>query len=143
MKVDPEAPPPPPPPIDDRPKPPPVVVEHPASGGPSGLRITGAIALGVGAVGLGIGIVGGAVALGAKGDLDRLCPTKANCPKGTLDSANTAAAVSTVGFIVGGVGIAAGVIFLLLPASKSDAPKAARWIRPYAGFGEAGVVGAF
>jgi len=145
LKVDPEGPPPPPP--DDHPKlPPPVVVEPPPSGG-SGLKTVGWISLAVGGAGLVVGTIGGVAALSAKSDLDRLCGAAKSCPssaKGTLDSANTAAAVSTVGFIIGAVGVAAGVTFLLLPSSspKAETPKAA-WVRPYAGPTELGLVGAF
>lgn len=140
LKVDPEAPPPPAP--DTGRKPPPAETSAAGTGSPRALRVTGVVALGVGAAGLGIGVVAGVVAVGARSDLDRQCPAR-TCPaNGILGSANTTAAVSTFGFILGAVGVAAGVTFLLWPAPASHAPDAA-WVRPYATPAELGVAGAF
>lgn len=140
LKVDPEAPP--PPTRDTRPPPPPAGATGTGAGSGRGLRVSGVVALGVGAVGLGIGTVAGVVAMGARSDLDRQCPAKTCPPNGLLGSANTMAGVSTFGFVLGAVGVAAGVTFLLWPAPSAPAPNAA-WVRPYAVPTELGVAGAF
>jgi hypothetical protein len=148
LKVDPEAPPPPPKKPDDhgpaQPPPPPP---------PSGIAPTtlvGITALGVGAVGLAVGTIFGVVAIDKKGQLDKRCQPANACPPGTqslIDDANTMATVSTVGFVVGGIGLAAGVTLLLLPTGSGEAKvKAAAtpvWLRPYVGAGELGVTGRF
>lgn len=109
-------------------------------------------AFGVGGVGLVLGTITGLVAIGKKSDLNSMC-TDGRCPpsaQDTVDSYNTMGTLSTVGFIVGGVGIAAGAV-LWLTAPKSTgalAPttktaKSDRWITPYVGPGSAGVTGRF
>ncbi len=73
------------------------------------------VALGVGAAGLVVGGVTGMMAIGKRGDLDDSCPG-GQCPEGqrdNLDSYRTLGTVSTIGFIVGGVGAATGVTLLL------------------------------
>jgi hypothetical protein len=84
---------------------------------------TGGLAI----AGLGVGAVGGILALTNKSALDSGCNAQKKCtPEGkeAADSVSTYGTVSTVGFIVGGVGIAATVV-LLLTASKPSPPKAA------------------
>lgn len=105
-------------------------------GGSKGSMVPAFIALGVGAAGLGVGAVTGAMALGQVGDIKASCAGNV-CPKrleGDASSAGTLADVSTVGFIVGGVGMAAGVVLLILrpgggsaesPASTPSALRAA------------------
>ena len=53
--------------------------------------------------------------------------------------------VSTVGFIVAGVGAAAGVTLLLLPGKSDSAPPAAGGVHvePVIGLGTVGAVGTF
>jgi hypothetical protein len=82
------------------------------------------VALGVGAAGLVVGGVTGMMALGKHGDLDDSCPG-GRCPEGqrdNLDSYRTLGTVSTIGFVVGGVGAATGVTLLL--TSKKSAEQA-------------------
>jgi hypothetical protein len=65
---------------------------------------------GVGLVGLGFGVAFGLGALNAKSSLDGVCTDRV-CPPdqhGTLDTGNRFATISTVGFIVGGVGLGLG-----------------------------------
>jgi hypothetical protein len=65
-----------------------------------------------------------------------------------LDAFRSLRTVSTIGYVVGGVGIAAGVTLLLTaPESKPAAEAHAaldtpRWT-PYVGLGSAGVAGTF
>jgi hypothetical protein len=72
-------------------------------------------ALGVGAVGVGVGVVGGLVAMGKTSTIDAHCKDVVCDHEGktAADSARSAALVSTIGFAVGGVGIAAGIILLV------------------------------
>ncbi len=80
-------------------------------------------ALGIGAAGLVMGGITGGLALSDKRAADKQCPQFA-CTAGGLDAVDhgrTMARLSTVGFAVGGVGIAAGVI-LFLTRPKTDKP---------------------
>lgn len=76
------------------------------------------VALGVGGAGLVLGTVTGLLAMGKKSDLEKVC-SGGHCPiasQGDIDSLGTMTTLSTVGFIVGGVGVASGVgLFVLSP----------------------------
>jgi len=62
-----------------------------------------------------------------------------------LDSANTMALVSTIGFAVGIPAAAVGVVLLVTGSSKKSSGKRPPGLtaEPYVGFGTAGVVGTF
>ena len=118
-----------------------------------GTKIPGIALLGVGAVGLGVGAAFGLLAFDETAKAKQFCDGN-NCPARpeVVSARNTAIAngnVSTVGFVVGGVGVAAGIILLLTVGSSSDTPadkadkKDAFTVRPYVGAGEAGLVGTF
>jgi len=97
--------------------------ETEATGAPGRLPLY--IAVGVGAAGLATGAIAGGIALAQKTKLSSECPGSACSGDGqtTLSRAGTAADVSTVGFIVGGVGAAtAAMIWWLSP--KTAAPVA-------------------
>jgi hypothetical protein len=75
---------------------------------------------GVGVAGIGAGAVGGVVAMSANEDSmnKKICaPTARICPE--RDTAFTAATISTVGFIAGSVGVAAGVVLFVLSSDGS------------------------
>jgi hypothetical protein len=108
------------------------------------------IGFSVGLAGLIVGVPTGIVAIKAKDTLEVECkPTSPICPpgkQGDLDSAKTIAHVSTVGFVFAGVGIAVGVIGILIRASLPDALAAVDTpvtVRPYVGAGALGVTGTF
>lgn len=76
----------------------------------------GYVGLGVGGVGIVVGAVSGLVALGKKGKLEDDGCVDGHCfpsQQSDVDAYNSTLTVSTVGFIVGGVGLAAGVSLLL------------------------------
>jgi hypothetical protein len=115
------------------PPPPPVV---PSSGGAQ--RVVGWSMVGLGVVGLGLGAVMGGLTLGKKSDVEA-CIADRSCSAETGRDAESAGrtygSVSTVGFIVGGV-LAAGGIVVALTAPSSKAPAAATlapWAAPGAG----------
>jgi hypothetical protein len=85
----------------------------PPSGGRPGLgpqKIAAIVAAGVGVVGVGIGTVFGLQAMSKRSDASSVCPDQCADQNGIdrWKSAKTAGNVSTVAFIVGGVGLAAG-----------------------------------
>jgi len=90
----------------------------PAAGektGTSGRRIGAYVTGSLGLAGLVLGGVTGGLALGSKGSVDANCPGKICNETGAkaLDSGRTMGLVSTVGFAVGGAGIAAALILWL------------------------------
>jgi hypothetical protein len=91
----------------------------------SSAKTIGYIALGIGAAGIITGAVTGIMALSKHNDLSDACPGDRCLPneEETLDSYRLMGHISTIGFIVGGVGAAAGVT-LLLTAPKKREPAA-------------------
>lgn len=88
----------------------------------SAYRLGGWIALGIGGAGLVVGSVVGIVVLGDESSLEERCPDR-QCPPEAHDDAeqfDTLRTTSTVGLILGAVGVAAGVT-LLLVAPDGDA----------------------
>ncbi len=96
-------------------------------------------AFGVGGAGLVVGGVTGVIAMGKASDLNGRCPGGA-CPSSedaAVSSYKTMGTISTVGFVVGGVGVAAGAVLLL------TSPKSTAHVSPYVGFGTLGATGTF
>ncbi len=123
-------------------------------GGSSGLRIGSYVALGVGVVGLGLGTFFVLRSSSKRKDADaayKACgsPCLDSNPKSaevaSLDSsARSAKTLGTVGFIVGGVGVATGVTLFLLSGKKQGAEHAdAPSIHPWIGLESAGMTGTF
>jgi len=103
---------------------------------------------GVGAVGLVVGSVAGILTLSKKDTASQKCQDF-KCPPAAyddLDAANGMATISTVGFVVAGIGATVGVIGLIVgggkAAPKSPAASAAS-VTPWIGPGSAGLRGAF
>jgi hypothetical protein len=130
-------------PAHDTPTPPP----PPA---PERDRTLAYVAFGVGGAGLVLGAVTGALAMGKHGELSDKCPN-GRCPNALgdeVDSYRTMGTLSTVGFVVAGVGIAAGTVLWITAPKKAPALGAARSpsyvsARPYLGLGGGGVAGTF
>lgn len=126
--------------------------------GGSSNKTLAVVALGVGGVGVVVGAVTGFLALGKHSDLEGKCPNGV-CPsdqQGDVDSYKTLGTISTVGFIVGAVGIGAGVVLWLTAPKETAANKGPRYatvpvetkraavkVTPYLGLGSAGVSGTF
>jgi hypothetical protein len=121
-----------------------------AKGGSNGMKIGAYAALGVGVVGLGLGTVFALKASSKRGEADDLCNLPGGkCPadkKDQIDSldsdADSASGVSVAGFVVGGLGVAAGVTLLVL-SSKSSSSARAPAVTPWVGYKSAGVLGRF
>lgn len=120
-----------------------------ASGGGNGLRVASYVALGVGAVGLGLGGVFALTAKGHYSDANDMCPTFP-CELTTDEAAkreqlgkdgDSAKTMSLVGFIVGGVGVAAGATLFVLSSGKKSQQGLS--VSPVIGLGSAGVRGSF
>ncbi len=114
--------------------------------GPGAMRIGAYVGLGVGVVGLAAGTIFALQSSSKRSEADDLCGAS-GCPKSKQDEVNaldsdadSAATLATVGFIVGGVGVATGVtLFILSSGEKRDSAA----IRPWVGWGSAGVSGHF
>jgi hypothetical protein len=110
---------------------------------------------GLGAVGIGVGAVTGLMSIAKTNDLQKECPEN-NCPRGyqsRIDEATGLGNISTAAFIVGGVGVAAGVVGIILsnnekkepttPAAKSPSPFGPDHVRAVLGPSYVGLAGAF
>jgi len=115
----------------------------PAENGPP-FQVLGWTALGLGGAGLVLGAVAGIMVLDQEADLEERC-TDRQCPpdaQGDVDSFDTMRALSTAGFIIGGIGVAAGTTLLLLaPGDDGDTEEAQ--IVPYVTVGGMGIRGTF
>lgn len=93
----------------------------------SGLRTGAWVAAGVGVAGLAVGGVFGFLAKGKHDDLTKTCAGGELCPmsqKSNIDSFKSSANISTIGFIVGGVGVAAAIPLFAFSGSPKESPKA-------------------
>lgn len=133
----------PPPGGGDPPKTKPTDPPDAPGGGP--VRWPAYLTIGLGGGGILLGAITGGIALGAKNALDDACATKTSCPRESqedIDTLTTMSTVSTVGFVVGGVVAAAGIIVVIaLPkgSDKRPAATAEAYVSPLG----AGVRGAF
>jgi hypothetical protein len=84
-------------------------------------RVPAYAALGVGVVGIGVGSIFGLMAIGKKGSVQDACDGS-KCPSSVQDDIDAGKAfgvVSTVGFIVGGLGLVAGTYLYLTNTPKA------------------------
>jgi hypothetical protein len=109
------------------------------------------VAFGVGGAGLVVGVVTGIIAMGKHSTLGNECPGGTCSSAGALsdlDSYHSIGTISTIGFVVAGVGGAAGVVLLLTqPKGAGSAQPAARGpglhVVPVIGAGSIGAAGTF
>ncbi|MCA9631243.1 MAG: tetratricopeptide repeat protein [Myxococcales bacterium] len=104
------------------------------------------VALGVGGVGLVVGVVTGLMANSKHSSAESECPGS-KCERGSQGEADLQAfrdlrTVSTIGYVVGVVGVAAGGVLWFTTAPASDSKRTAH-VSPYVGLGQAGVWGKF
>jgi hypothetical protein len=127
----------------------------PADTAPKKSHTLAYVVLGVGATGLAVGGITGFLALGKKGDLKGCEGTK--CPSSqqdTLDSAQSMAMISTVGFTAGFVGVGLGIVLLVTGNNNASArlgqskvakrePLGHVHVEPWIGTQSAGISGTF
>ncbi|MCK6587329.1 MAG: hypothetical protein L6Q76_07065 [Polyangiaceae bacterium] len=115
-------------------------------------KTLGWVSIGVGAAGVAVGVITGSIAADKHASFtDPPCDDDAKtCPpefQDDIDSYNTLRPVSTVGFVVGGVGLATGAVLLLtLPrggARYSTQAKSSVTVTPFIGPASAGLRGTF
>jgi hypothetical protein len=97
-----------------------------------GNRWPALVAGGIGVVGIGVGTVFGLKSMSAHDDAEKACKGNQCTAEGVelRDDALAAGNVSTVAFIVGGVGLAAGaVLWFTLPSGSNDAALPSRRLR--------------
>jgi len=119
------------------------------SGGGNGLRVASYVVLGVGAVGLGVGTVFALTANGKYSDANDMCPSfpcqltsdDAKKREDLGKEADSAKTISLVGFIAGGVGVAAGATMFILSGKKKQQQGLS--VSPFVGVGSAGLKGSF
>ena len=129
------------------------------TGGKSSNKTLALVAFGVGGAGLVVGAITGILAIGKASDLDEKCKDK-NCPpteQDSVDSYKSMGTISTIGFIVAGIGGATGLVLLLTsPKSGSGSAGGSRYatvpvktesrglsMTPYFGGTSAGITGSF
>jgi hypothetical protein len=132
IKLEPEAAAPPPPP-------------PPETGGS---KVPAIIAFGVGVAGTGVGAVFGILAFQQTSAAKERCDGNV-CPDdprviSARDAAVQYGNISTIGFVVGGVGVATGIVLLLVSSGSDEPdPDTSARIQPWIGPGQAGVIGTF
>jgi hypothetical protein len=123
------------------------VAAAPVEQSSGGSKVPAIVAFGVGAIGIGLGATFGIMAFGQAEDAKALCNGNVCSPAAAdaIDSSRTSGTISTIGFIAGGVGVAAGVVLLIVaPGKSAPAPtKGVTRVTPWFGLGSAGVNGTF
>lgn len=107
------------------------------------------VAFALGAAGIGVGTAFGVMASSQTSDVKSHCDKNGVCPasvQDALDRAKSNGNVSTIAFIAGGVGVAAGVVLLVASLSggkKAPEKEKSAMIQPWIGPTGAGVNGRF
>ena len=119
------------------------VTLRPATGGLAAPPPLALVAGAVGVVGLGIGLVTGLSGASKHATLMSECQPNGACPtsaQGDLDSFHSLRTVSTVAYVLGAVGVAAGaVLWITAPSETATSARTGLWFAP----ASAGVVGTF
>ncbi len=114
--------------------------------GPFDLRTVGWVLVGVGGAGIATGVIAGALGLGTKSKLDDSCDASKRCDgdqEGRLDRLKTESTISTVGFVVGGLGLAGGAAILLFGPKPRSATASSPFRGLDFGLGSVGYRGTF
>jgi hypothetical protein len=126
---------------------PPPIADAPVEAPSSTQKTIGFVTLGIGGAGLVLGAVGGGLALSKHSSLVDQCPggrcypSQQSALQSDVNAYHTLGALSTAGFVVGGAGIATGVI-LLVTAPKAKPARAAA-VTPLVAPGFVGAQGSF
>jgi hypothetical protein len=102
--------------------------EQPSTGSSASIGfIPSAIAFALGGAGIVVGTTTGILALRRNDDLAERCGSLTTCPndaQSDIDELDTLAVVSTTGFVIGGLGLATGIVLAAVAASEnaSDEP---------------------
>jgi hypothetical protein len=95
-------------------------------GGGGGLKVVALAAGGVGLAGLGVGAAFGLLSLSKHNEAEQHCPTsrgrtcQTQADAALWNDATSFGNVSTIAFVVGGVGLAAGVVFWLAAPKRAE-----------------------
>jgi hypothetical protein len=117
----------------------------------NGLRTASYVSFGVGVAGLAVGTVFALKASSKYSDGNALCDGRDPCTLSSAEAAqreqlgkdgDSAKTMSIVGFVVGGVGVAAGTTLFILSGKKHSEPAHAG-VHPWLGLGSAGLSGRF
>jgi hypothetical protein len=112
-------------------------------------RTLGWVGIGVGTAGLVVGGVAGVLVLSRRSSLDDHGCSDGHCyadQSNRVDAYNQARTVSTIGFAVGGVGLAGGLVLLLTGLPKDESKRARTYapaMSPWIGVGSVGMHGRF
>jgi hypothetical protein len=120
-----------------------VAVDTSSSSSGEWRRTVAYVAFGVGGASLIVGGVAGGLAIAKNSQLSDACPDR-TCDvaqRGSIDTYHRLGTIADVGFIVGGIGVVAGVV--LLVTQPKDTTAGATKVTPYVGLGSAGVSGVF
>jgi hypothetical protein len=128
-----------------------VRTDSPGTEGVSGLRIGSYVGFGVGAVGIGLGIVFAIQSGNTRSNADDLfeqcspgCTEEQKAIIGAEDSdADSQRNLAIASFVVGGVGVAAGVTLLVLDLNRQKEAPAQAGVWPVIGIGYLGAEGRF
>jgi len=125
---------------------PPPIVAPPPPPSSDGARTAGFVIGGVGLVGVVVGAITGGMTIGKKSTVDKECDAN-RCTGLTARDAATAgktlSTVSTVAFIAGGVGLAAGVVLVLTSGPRRAPTTAVLGAMPMPGGGGFSLGGSF
>lgn len=117
----------------------------------NGLRTASYVSFGVGVAGLAVGTVFALKAKSKYSDGNALCENQDPCQLTSAEAAqreqlgkdgDSAKTLSIVGFVVGGVGVAAGTTLFIL-SGKKQTESARAGVHPWIGLGSAGLSGRF
>ena len=95
-------------------------------GGSSAGKVLMYSGFGVAVIGIGVGTVTGVMSLTKTNDLKAICPND-QCPpgkEGEIESATSLGNIATAAFVVGGIGLGAGIVGLLMSSGGEKEPPA-------------------
>lgn len=120
----------------------------PVDAGGMDFPVWATVGFSVGLIGFGVGAAFGVLSLGKAGDLEEACSDDSVCQPGiglekTQDDALLYANLSNIGFIVGGIGTAFGIVALFTLDAGDDAETTTAGIEPVVGPGFIGAAGRF